>query len=334
MGLAGISRHTLVRRDGTARIEVWVDLYTQAMSGETCLRRHLSWLQRRFARASLKVRSAPVHIRSTSGGLRVHHTEREALGPGPRRHAGRYLLAFAADGRLCHGFQAFAAVPASRAARREVRRAFQTFDVDPAVRGKARTEEVRLRVRRLALGAEKSGNPILLLDASTALAGLWPEDALGWQLLGTALLAVDRPADALHSFDLARRGRIEGGPEEGRLRRFGLWTLTADAYARMRKWPEADGALDEARKILPDHPGLAYAQGCLHALRGRVERAIDSLEASFRSWPTRPAPPRIPHGLGVQVALARRDARLASLRREPRFEVLLRRFEARARKGQ
>ena len=146
----------------------------------------------------------------------------------------------------------------------------------------------------------------------------------------------ERPKEALASFETALHGAASegGGAEEARLRRFGLYTLMADAHARLKQWSKAEADLSEAGKIVPDHPGLAYAKACIQAMHGALEKAMDSLEGSFRSWPARAAPPRIPHGLAKQVAIARVDARLKSLRREPRFEILLRRFEARARKAQ
>jgi tetratricopeptide (TPR) repeat protein len=334
MGFAGLSRHVLVRRDLTARLHTWAEVFTSPASAEACLRRHLGRLRRRFSRGALRVRSAPVRQRRGQGGLVLWTSEREAQGTGPRRDAGKYLVAFAADGPVCYGYEGFAGVPASRAARREVRTAFETFDVDPAVRKNAPTSEVRGHLERVAAPAEQSGNGALLLDIGTAWAALWPGEARGWHLLGVAHLLAERPHEALGALQSALRASAGSSTEEDRLRRFGLWTLVADASARLKGWPKATDALEEARKLLPDHPGLAYTRGCVQAMRGEIDKAIDSLEASFRSWPAAAAPPRIPHGLGAQVAIARRDARLKNLRKEPRFEILLRRFEARARKAQ
>jgi tetratricopeptide (TPR) repeat protein len=242
-------------------------------------------------------------------------------------------LAFAADGPVCHGFEGFTSVPASPAARREVRAASRTFDVDPAVRRKAANPELRERLAQAAAVAQRTLGAGALVDTATALASLWPAEADGWQLLAIGKFLGGSADEALVLLDKALS--FPGGAgDDDRMRRLALWTLSAEAHGRRKQWPSALGALEEARKILPDHPGLAYAEGCVQALQGKTEKAIDFLEASLRSWPARAAPPRIPHGLSEKVAFARRDPCFRALRQEPRFEVLLRRFEARARKAQ
>jgi tetratricopeptide (TPR) repeat protein len=333
MGGAGLSRHAIVRRDGTAQIRVWTQVFPGPQSPQGCLSRHLSALRRRLERSGLKTQASPPTAGTGRAGLSLLRAEVSAAGLGPRREAGRYLLAFAADGLLCHGFEGFLSVPAPSAARREVQAASQTFDVDPAVREKAVSVELRERVARAAAVAQRSSSAGALVDAATALAALWPAEADGWQLLAIGQFLGGSVDEALALVDKALSFAGDGGDED-RMRRLALWTLSAQAHGRRKEWPSARAALEEARKVFPDHPALAYAEGCFQALQGKTEKAIDLLEASLRSWPARAAPPRIPHGLAEQVAFARRDPCLRALREEPRFEVLLRRFEARARKAQ
>jgi tetratricopeptide (TPR) repeat protein len=323
----------LLRRDETATVQIWTEVFAEEISTSACLREHVSRLRKGLARAGLRVRASPERTR-TARGSTIRLTEIEAVGSGPRRQAGQYRVAVTADGRICYHIEGFAAVPASRQARREVKAAVSSFEVDRGTRRSSATPQTRAQILRAALPAEQARNHLVLLDLATALTALWPEEGQGWQLLGVANLLGNRSREALRAFDLALRSTSTGSGEEERLRRFALFTLVADANARLRQWPPAKNALEEARKIVPDHPGLFYAEACFQALRGEVDKAIDSLESAFRAWPARAAPPRIPVGLGSQVALARRDDRLRALRQEPRFEILLRRFEARARKAE
>lgn len=335
MASAGASRHTVIRRDHTTRLRIWVDLRPESRraSARHCLREYLGNLHRHFARARLGVRARSIRRRRGAHGVTLLTTERLAQGSGPRRYAGHYLIAFAAVGQLCYGFEGVATRPASRQGRREVEAAYRSFDVDPTVLRKAGSKDVRANLTRIASAARARRNTAILMDTATALAAIWPRDALGWHLLGFGYLLRDRPSLALAALRKARQGDPPADPEAARLHRFGIWTLMADAYARESRWVDAYAAIEQARRILPDHPGLAYAEACVNAMRGRKEKAMDLIEESFRAWPPRAVPPRISHGLLVQVALARRDIRLRSLRGEPRFEVLMRRFEARARKA-
>ena len=328
---SGTSRDALLRQDSTARLQLWVDLQPDRpkADGATCLRDYLARLERRLRRTGLKVKGQATGTRGGRHGLTLHTAERDAIGSGPRRHAGRYLVAFAADGNLCYGFEGFAGQPASRVARAEVREAFTSFDVD----GTARSHAATTANRRQILAAVSKPSPAVLLDVGTSLASLFPGDASGWRMLGEAFMAGNRPAQAVRALERARAGREEGQGDEAKMSRFTLDTLIADGHARLKRWELAEKALDAARVYFADHPFLAYAEACLAAQQGGIDRALNKLESAFGAWPAKAAPPRLPHGLATQVALARRDSRLAALQKEPSFEILLRRFEARARKA-
>ncbi len=328
---SGTSRDALLRTDETARLQLWVDVNASGAKadGAACLAAHLKKLERRLRRNGTTIRGTEPRARPGRFGLTVNSAIRDASGKGPRRHAGRYFVAFVADQNLCHGFEGFAGAAASRKTRREVEEAFASFDVDGTTRTRATTEENHRQIQEAALG----GNPAVLLDAGTSLAALWPEEAAGWRILGEAFMSGNRPAEALRAIARARKGRDPAQGDELKMNRFSLEMLAADGYARQKKWTEAERVLDAGRALIPDHPYAAYAEACFWAQRGKVDRAMDKLEAALRAWPAKATPPRFPHGLRVQVALASRDSRLANLRKDPTFEILLRRFDARARKA-
>lgn len=339
LAFTGTSRDTLARRDGTAHVVLWVDVDDRAAAADaaSCMRDYVRRLDARLRRAGLRVTKRGESKRPGRYGLEILTTEREATGAGPRRQAGRYQLAFAADGHLCFGFEGFASVPASKAARAEVRGAYRSFDVDPTTRRRAATAETKQKIIAAAGVAATTSMPIVgvtvLLDTGTSLAALWPGEAIGWRLLGVGLLQANQPGAALRAFDRALSRPDDAAGEEAKMRRFMLHTMIADANAQLKKWEAAEKALGAARAVVPDHPQVKYVEASFLARRGQAEKAIDALEASLRAWPIQASPPRFVHGLAAQVRMARADPRLGTLRQEPGFEILLRRFEARARKA-
>jgi tetratricopeptide (TPR) repeat protein len=136
--------------------------------------------------------------------------------------------------------------------------------------------------------------------------------AEGWLLLGSALQAQDRHADAAEA--LERASRLAPSSAEARL-------ALGRALAALGRADEAVGHLGEALRLAPGHAEVRFCLGLVLAGQGRVEEALPHLEEAARLRPGW-APAR--HNLGVALAQAGRPqeavARLEeALRLEPAY---------------
>ena len=86
----------------------------------------------------------------------------------------------------------------------------------------------------------------------------------------------------------------------------------AEAY-KAKDYPSAIENFRKAAEIIPDHPTLLYNLACMYALAGRKSEALASLSQVAE--------------MGV-VLSAQKDSDLDSLRDNPEFKLIIKRFEA------
>jgi adenylate cyclase len=100
--------------------------------------------------------------------------------------------------------------------------------------------------------------------------------------------------------------RLRLSPDDVRARYLGANALVAlGERAKGLQWARAAQALD------PDEPMLLYNVGCIFAMAGQGEEALDCLERAARS-----------EGI-AQREWFENDSNLDSLREEPRFQAIL-----------
>jgi len=143
-------------------------------------------------------------------------------------------------------------------------------------------------------------------------AKLRPEDYQSPLLVAQAFEALGRQAEA----DEARRRGVEVAKRHVRLHPDDIRALYMLANGLVALG-ERDEGLTWARRALaldPDEPMLLYNIGCIYALAGMTEEALECLERSVR------------HGL-TQIGWFANDANLDALRDHPRFRKLMTRLE-------
>jgi serine/threonine protein kinase/Flp pilus assembly protein TadD len=137
-----------------------------------------------------------------------------------------------------------------------------------------------------------------------------PEDYQAPALLNSIYKGLGRndEAEAVGRNNLQRiEKHLEMYPEDARAFYFGAGL--AFAYGQRAK---AANWVQRALAIDPEDPLILYNVGCVYALMGRVEEAIDCLEGTLR------------HGGTGHRQWMKNDSDLDSLRENPRFQALLR----------
>jgi adenylate cyclase len=138
-----------------------------------------------------------------------------------------------------------------------------------------------------------------------------PEDYQAIFLSGAPLATLGRRDEAL---DASRHGlkladaHLELNPDDAR-----AWYLSAGALMRLG---QRDQALERARRasaIDPEDPGVLYNVGCVYALAGAAEEALDYLDRAVQN------------GFGHRDWLEN-DSDWDAVRGEPRFQALLRKL--------
>jgi adenylate cyclase len=138
-----------------------------------------------------------------------------------------------------------------------------------------------------------------------------PEDYQAILLSSDALAKLGRDDEVLeaaqHGIKLAD-AQLELNPDDAR-----AWYLSGAAFTRLGK---PDEALERARRALaidPEDAGVLYNVGCMYALAGQRDEAIDYLDSAIKN------------GFG-QREWFEYDSALDSLRDDPNFQALLRKF--------
>ena len=151
-------------------------------------------------------------------------------------------------------------------------------------------------------------------EAITHYRNAWearPEDYQAILLSTDALAKLGRDEEVLEG---ARQGikladeHLELNPDDAR-----AWYLSAAACMRLGRMDEALERGRRASAIDPDDAGVLYNVGCIYALAGKPDEAIDYLDRSIRS------------GFG-QREWFEHDSALDPLRTDPRFQALLRKM--------
>lgn len=158
-----------------------------------------------------------------------------------------------------------------------------------------------------------------LLEALALLEGLRSEFEERRDLRRVAAVD-DEIAEALVS--LAVNANVKAGdPERAREYFERAYELRQDDFMRvlLACYRARSGREEEARELLvqvPASPGAYYNLACTHALLGDTQEALDYLERDFSENRTSEA------ALEKQKEWARGDPDLASLREDPRFQLL------------
>jgi adenylate cyclase len=140
---------------------------------------------------------------------------------------------------------------------------------------------------------------------------LRPEDYQAVQLSAAPLATLGRHEEALEAARQAVKladAHLELNPDDAR-----AWYLSAGALMRLG---QRDQALERARRasaIDPEDPGVLYNVGCVYALAGSAEEALDYLDRAIQN------------GFGHREWLEN-DSDWDSIRGEPRFQALLRKL--------
>ena len=138
-----------------------------------------------------------------------------------------------------------------------------------------------------------------------------PEDYQAIYLSAEALVKLGRRDEALeasrHGVKLAD-AHLELNPDDAR-----AWYLSAGALMRLGQREEATERARRASTIDPEDSGVLYNVGCVHALAGSTDEALDHLDKAIQN------------GFG-QREWVENDSDWDAVRNEPRFQALLRKL--------
>ena len=138
-----------------------------------------------------------------------------------------------------------------------------------------------------------------------------PEDYQAIYLSAEALVKLGRRDEALeasrHGVKLAD-AHLELNPDDAR-----AWCLSAGALMRLGQRQEATERARRASTIDPEDSGVLYNVGCVHALAGSTDEALDHLDKAIQN------------GFG-QREWVENDSDWDAVRNEPRFQAVLRKL--------
>jgi len=138
-----------------------------------------------------------------------------------------------------------------------------------------------------------------------------PEDYQAVHLSGAPLATLGRHDEALEAARQALKladAHLELNPDDAR-----AWYLSASALMRLGQHEQAMERARRASAIDPGDPGVLYNVGCVYALAGSGQEALNHLEKAIQN------------GFGHRDWLEN-DSDWDSLRGEPRFQALLRKL--------
>lgn len=165
------------------------------------------------------------------------------------------------------------------------------------------TEEAMALCRR-AIAALEVGHPARAAADATRLIALEPGWAQGYLLLGSALLALDRPQEALEAAE-AGLAQLAGSARLHRMRSVALFDLKRFAEAL----EAADLALAQDPEMADAHSSRAFSLSAL----GRTEEALEAASKAVELEPEEPDhhTKLAEERLSVDPILAERHARAA-----------------------
>jgi TolB-like protein/Flp pilus assembly protein TadD len=138
-----------------------------------------------------------------------------------------------------------------------------------------------------------------------------PEDYQAVHLSGAPLATLGRHEEALEAARQALKladAHLELNPDDAR-----AWYLSASALMRLGQHEQAVERARRASAIDPEDPGVLYNVGCVYALAGSAEEALNYLDRAIQN------------GFGHREWLEN-DSDWDSVRDEPRFQALLRKL--------
>jgi Flp pilus assembly protein TadD len=138
-----------------------------------------------------------------------------------------------------------------------------------------------------------------------------PEDYQAVHLSGAPLATLGRHDEALEAARQALKladAHLDLNPDDAR-----AWYLSASALMRLGQHEQAMERARRASAIDPGDPGVLYNVGCVYALAGSGQEALNHLEKA------------IENGFGHRDWLEN-DSDWDSLRDQPRFQALLRKL--------
>jgi len=138
-----------------------------------------------------------------------------------------------------------------------------------------------------------------------------PEDYQAIYLSAEALVKLGRHDEALEASRLGVKladAHLELNPDDAR-----AWYLSAGALMRLGQREEATERARRASTIDPEDSGVLYNVGCVHALAGSTDEALDHLDKAIQN------------GFG-QREWVENDSDWDAVRNEPRFQALLRKL--------
>lgn len=138
-----------------------------------------------------------------------------------------------------------------------------------------------------------------------------PEDYQAIYLSAEALVKLGRPDEALEASRLGVKladAHLELNPDDAR-----AWYLSAGALMRLGQREEAIERARRASTIDPEDSGVLYNVGCVYALAGSVDEALNHLDKAIQN------------GFG-QREWVENDSDWDAVRNEPRFQALLRKL--------
>ena len=138
-----------------------------------------------------------------------------------------------------------------------------------------------------------------------------PEDYQAIYLSAEALVKLGRREEALEASRLGVKladAHLELNPDDAR-----AWYLSAGALMRLGQREEATERARRASTIDPEDSGVLYNVGCVHALAGSTDEALDHLDKAIQN------------GFG-QREWVENDSDWDAVRNEPRFQALLRKL--------
>jgi tetratricopeptide (TPR) repeat protein len=155
-----------------------------------------------------------------------------------------------------------------------------------------------------AIAALEVGHPARAAADATRIIGLEPGWAQGYQILGSALLALDKPQEALEAVDSG----LAQHPEHARLHR-----LRSIVLFELKRFAEA---LEAAEAALAEYPDMADAHSSRAFALSAMGRTAEALEAVSRAVALEPEEPNhhsklAEERLSEDPILAERHARAA-----------------------
>ena len=138
-----------------------------------------------------------------------------------------------------------------------------------------------------------------------------PEDYQAIYLSAEALVKLGRRDEALEASRLGVKladAHLELNPDDAR-----AWYLSAGALMRLGQREEATERARRASTIDPEDSGVLYNVGCVYALAGSTDQALDHLDKAIQN------------GFG-QREWVENDSDWEAVRYEPRFQALLRKL--------